>query len=159
VPGWAITPAIQATRRAVVGAGRAIRAARVMTRAEHAVDYPTGNRLRRLGALVTSLSHAGTISAERISVFLILGTLSNWRINRGHQTPMNKEDEYRRNAAESVELAQQAATTEHKGRLLKLAERWLDLAEHAHRAAKRTRTTKEHPLVRSLFSRGRPEAE
>jgi hypothetical protein len=48
---------------------------------------------------------------------------------------MSKEDEYRKNAAESVRMASRAATNEDKGRLLAMAEAWLDLADRAHRAA------------------------
>jgi hypothetical protein len=41
---------------------------------------------------------------------------------------MNKEHDYRRNAADTVQLAQRASSSEDKGRLLMLAEAWLDLA-------------------------------
>ena len=50
---------------------------------------------------------------------------------------MNKEDEYRANAAETVELANRAPATADKGRLLRLAEKWLDLADRARRLTKR----------------------
>jgi hypothetical protein len=48
---------------------------------------------------------------------------------------MNKEDDYRRNAADTVQLAQRASSSEDKGRLLKLAEAWLDLADRARSTA------------------------
>jgi hypothetical protein len=51
---------------------------------------------------------------------------------------MTREDEYRRNAADTVDLAHRAGTSSDKGRLLALAEKWLDLAERAHRIASRT---------------------
>jgi hypothetical protein len=63
---------------------------------------------------------------------------------------MNKADDYRRNAADTMQLAQRASSSEDKGRLLKLAEAWLDLADRAYGAAKglRRRPTILHPLVR-----------
>jgi hypothetical protein len=62
---------------------------------------------------------------------------------------MNKADDYRRNAADTMQLAQRASSSEDKGRLLKLAEAWLDLADRAHGTAKQLRRpTILHPLVR-----------
>jgi hypothetical protein len=62
---------------------------------------------------------------------------------------MNKEDDYRRNAADTVQLAHRASSCEDKGRLLKLAEAWLDLADRARGTAKRLRRSSiVHPLVR-----------
>ena len=61
---------------------------------------------------------------------------------------MNKEDDYRRNAADTVRLAQHASSSEDKGRLLKLAEAWLDLADRTRKTAKRLRRPAIlHPLV------------
>ena len=62
---------------------------------------------------------------------------------------MSKVDDYRRNAAETVQLAQRAATTFDKGRLLKLAEAWLDLADRTRRVTRTIRRPKDlHPLIR-----------
>ena len=47
---------------------------------------------------------------------------------------MTKEADYRRNAADSVGLANRANSTADKARLLRLAEAWLSLAERAHEA-------------------------
>ena len=71
-------------------------------------------------------------------------------------TAMSKEDDYRRNAAETVQLAQRAGSLADKGRLLSLAESWLDLAEHAHALTGRCPASGNlHPLVREkLASRG-----
>ena len=67
-----------------------------------------------------------------------------------------KEDDYRRNAAETVEMAHRASTTADKGRLMALAEAWLDLADRAHRmAGRRISKVNEHPLVRAKL--GRPQ--
>src|SRR3984893_9779377 len=49
--------------------------------------------------------------------------------------PMAKEDDYRRYAAETIDLASRANSTSDKGRLLAMAEAWLDLADRAHRLA------------------------
>jgi hypothetical protein len=64
---------------------------------------------------------------------------------------MLKENEYRKHAAQTVDLAHRAATTADKGRLLALAEAWLDLADRAHRvAARHARKARHelHPLLR-----------
>jgi hypothetical protein len=52
---------------------------------------------------------------------------------------MSKEEEYRGNAAELVGLAERAATSADKARLLGVAEAWLDLAERIRRVASRFR--------------------
>jgi hypothetical protein len=70
---------------------------------------------------------------------------------------MTKEDDYRRNAAETFDLAHRAGTSADKGRLLRLAENWLDLADRAARLTKRFGPKRhpefgpEHPLVRKAF--------
>jgi hypothetical protein len=67
---------------------------------------------------------------------------------------MTKEDDYRRNAAETVQLAQRAGTSSDKGRLLKLAEAWLDLADRARRVTRQLRRPKDiHPLIREKLDR------
>jgi hypothetical protein len=62
--------------------------------------------------------------------------------------PMSLEDDYRRNAAESVALARRTGSSAGKGRLLRLAEAWLDLANQAERVARRGKV-RDHPLVRA----------
>jgi hypothetical protein len=67
---------------------------------------------------------------------------------------MNKEDDYRRNAADTVRLVQCASSSEDKGRLLKLAEAWLDLANRTRTAASRSRRPVIlHPLVQKKLHR------
>jgi hypothetical protein len=62
---------------------------------------------------------------------------------------MSKEYDYRRNAAETLELARRARDFRDKGRLLSLAEKWLDLAERSRAARNRIgRLRLVHPLVR-----------
>ncbi len=62
---------------------------------------------------------------------------------------MTKIDAFRRNAAETMQLAQRAATTEDKNRLMKLAERWLDLADRTLELGRSGhRTQGVHPLLR-----------
>jgi hypothetical protein len=71
---------------------------------------------------------------------------------------MSKEDEYRKNAAETVGLASRAATTQDKGRLLAMAEAWLDLADRA--ASHQTRKVREIPsLIRSKLTGERRDAD
>ena len=61
---------------------------------------------------------------------------------------MSKEDEYRGNALESCDLAKKATTSADRGRLLQLAEKWLDLAVRAHHFTGPSRQyVGEHPLV------------
>lgn len=67
---------------------------------------------------------------------------------------MTKEDDYRRNAAETIQLAQRASSSTEKGRLLKLAEAWLDLADRARRVAHNLgRPASLHPLIREKLDR------
>jgi hypothetical protein len=67
---------------------------------------------------------------------------------------MSKEDDYRNNASETMLLAQRASASKDKGRLLNLAESWLDLADRVHQAERRRgRPTKLHPLVREKIDR------
>jgi hypothetical protein len=62
------------------------------------------------------------------------------------------------NAAETVELAHRASSTEDKGRLLAMAEAWLNLAARAHQVArKQPRKLREHPLLRAKLGRPQPE--
>jgi|SRR6516165_7624631 hypothetical protein len=59
-----------------------------------------------------------------------------------------KTDEYTANALETLELAERTDSPSDKGRLLNLAERWLDLAD---RARKRIRSERReiHPLIKA----------
>ncbi len=67
---------------------------------------------------------------------------------------MTKQDDYRRNAVETVQLAQRAVTTSDKGRLLKLAEAWLDLADRARHVTRHLRKPRDvHPLIREKLDR------
>jgi hypothetical protein len=65
---------------------------------------------------------------------------------------MSKEAEYRKNAAQSVELAHRTVSSADKGRMLRLAEAWLDLADRAHRVSKDQRAKgREHPLISATY--------
>jgi hypothetical protein len=52
----------------------------------------------------------------------------------GEQGPpsASKESDYRRQAVETMRLAQQASSSSVKARLVNLAEAWIELAERAH---------------------------
>jgi hypothetical protein len=45
---------------------------------------------------------------------------------------MIKEDDYLHSATETVQLVQRASTAANQGRLMRLAEAWIDLADKAH---------------------------
>jgi hypothetical protein len=73
---------------------------------------------------------------------------------------MTKEDDYRTNAAQSIELASRAGSSADKGHLLSLAEKWLDLADRAHRLTKRLGAKhRGHPLVDSKLGLGPNDAD
>jgi hypothetical protein len=68
--------------------------------------------------------------------------------------PITKEDEYRQNAPDTIQLAQRASSSSDKGRLLRLADAWLDLADRARNAARNLRRpTILHPLVQKKLDR------
>jgi hypothetical protein len=50
---------------------------------------------------------------------------------------MSQQDDYRKSAAETVDLAHRANTPADKAHLVALAERWLDLADSVAKRAKR----------------------
>jgi hypothetical protein len=61
---------------------------------------------------------------------------------------MTKESDYRTNAAATMRLAHRASSIADKGRLLKLAEAWLDLADRARTIARRLHKPGNlHPLL------------
>jgi hypothetical protein len=67
---------------------------------------------------------------------------------------MTKEDDYRNNAAEMIQLARRASSSADKRRLLNMAEAWLDLADRSHNALRRLRKPSVlHPLVREKIDR------
>ncbi len=67
---------------------------------------------------------------------------------------MTKENEYRKNAAETMHLVRRVSSTEDKSRLLKLAEAWLDLADRARKIRNRlTGPSDLHPLLRDKLDR------
>ena len=71
---------------------------------------------------------------------------------------MTKQDDYVIHAAETMELANRAANVKDKGRLLRLAERWLDLADRAGLLTRRHGPEpRQHPLVATKL--GQPDAE
>ncbi|HEY1748724.1 MAG TPA: hypothetical protein VGG11_18405 [Xanthobacteraceae bacterium] len=76
---------------------------------------------------------------------------------------MTKEDDYKLSAAETIGLANRAATSADKGHLLDLAEKWLGLADRAQAARLRRERRKsalgEHPLLRRKLGPDRREAE
>jgi hypothetical protein len=73
-------------------------------------------------------------------------------------TVMSKQDEYRKHAADTVGLASRAGSANDKGRLLALAEAWLDLADRAA-SRQKGKVPELHSLLRSRRSGDRPDAD
>ena len=79
---------------------------------------------------------------------------------RGEALTVSKQDDYRRHAAEMVDLASRASSMADKRRLLAMAEAWLDLADRAHSSMHRHASRlDEHPLLSSKLGRDQREAE
>jgi hypothetical protein len=55
------------------------------------------------------------------------------------KVPIMTQEDYVQNAADSMHLAHRAGSSADKGRLLKLAEAWLDLAERARQGGRNLR--------------------
>jgi hypothetical protein len=74
---------------------------------------------------------------------------------------MGKEDDYRRHAADTLDLAQRAGSTSDKTRLLYMADAWLDLADRARKVAHRhaLKVRELHPLLRAKIPGHGSEAE
>jgi len=74
---------------------------------------------------------------------------------------MSKEAEYRGLAAKAIDLASRASSRRDKSRLLEMAEKWLELAERAHRLADHFKPQQwQHPLLRmKLGDEKHPDAE
>jgi hypothetical protein len=67
---------------------------------------------------------------------------------------MAKEDDYRWNAAQTVDLANRAVKLADKRHLLSLAEKWLDLADRTHAFSRRdVHKGRDHPLVKAKLDR------
>ncbi len=71
---------------------------------------------------------------------------------------MGLEDDYRKHAGNLIQIASRQVTSADKGRLLLIAEAWLDLADRIGRRIKR-RTTVEHPLVEQALERKQTDAD
>jgi hypothetical protein len=52
---------------------------------------------------------------------------------------MDKTEEYEKLAGECLQMASRATSTRDKGRLLGMAEKWIELAERVRRTARRIR--------------------
>lgn len=71
---------------------------------------------------------------------------------------MGLEEEYRKHAAVSLDLANRQTMAADKSRLLLMAEAWLDMADRLARRLKR-RSTVEHPLVEQALGPDQPSTE
>ena len=95
----------------------------------------------------------------------LLGTTPCYRVQLTRpsilrHTRLNKEQEYRRNAAESMRLAERMADPGDRRLLVALAERWLHLADRRSRLLrKKEARVPEHPLVRKRLGPDQTGAE
>jgi hypothetical protein len=64
---------------------------------------------------------------------------------------VTKEDEYRDNAAEAMQLAQRSSSTVAKARLVLLAEAWFELAQRARDAVRRLGRAKNSPAASNVL--------
>lgn len=71
---------------------------------------------------------------------------------------MGMEEEYRKHAADSLDLASRQVTAADKSRLLLMAEAWLDMADRIAKRLKR-RATVDHPLVEKALGPDQPNTE
>lgn len=96
--------------------------------------------LDKLNSNVTELDGVGTEDAFRGLTCRISSVVDF--------TPVATKDDYRKNAADTVEMANRASTLADKGRLLAMAANWLDLAD---RVASQPdgRTLRMHPMISS----------
>jgi hypothetical protein len=71
---------------------------------------------------------------------------------------VSKESEYLDNAAETLDLAKRVSSSPGKGRLLRLAEKWVDLADRVGRLSRcEDPETRLHPLVAQRLRNPRPD--
>ena len=64
---------------------------------------------------------------------------------------MSIEEEYRKNGADSLDLATKQANSTDKTRLLLMAAAWLDLADRLARRLNKRQALMEHTLVERVF--------
>ena len=73
---------------------------------------------------------------------------------------LDREDDYRSRAAESLKRALCVRSIADKGRLLAMAEAWLELADRARKVANpRMRAIADHPLVLSKLGHGQAQSQ
>jgi hypothetical protein len=72
---------------------------------------------------------------------------------------MRMEDEYRRYAAASLELASKQSDNADKSHLLVMAEAWLDLADRIAQRVMQRPYSVDHPLVERVLDRDLLNAE
>jgi hypothetical protein len=72
---------------------------------------------------------------------------------------MCMEDEYRRYAAASLELASKQADNADKSHLLVMAEAWRDLADRIAQRVRQQPYSVDHPLVERVLDRDLLDAE
>ena len=77
----------------------------------------------------------------------------------GKFSPMKLEDEYRKHAADSLDLACKQANGADKSRLLLMTEAWLNLADRIAGRFKKRQAIMEDPMVERVLGREPPDPE
>jgi hypothetical protein len=95
------------------------------------------------------------VAVPRLRDSIGLGKSGSVERDPDSATVSNKSDEYLADALAAMELAEGTTSTVEKRRLLKLAERWLDLAD---RVQKHSPDTHDHPLVKAKLGNERTDA-
>jgi hypothetical protein len=82
------------------------------------------------------------------------------RAGNADGNPVTKEDDYRRFAAHTLELAGRTSNLKDKGHLLAMAEAWLNLADKIARLVRGPKVRiDEHPAIRAQLEPERREAD
>jgi hypothetical protein len=75
------------------------------------------------------------------------------------KNPVTREDDYRRFAAQTMELASRTSDLKDKRHLLAMTEAWLNLADRIARLVKQPKASiGEHPAVSARLGREQREA-
>jgi hypothetical protein len=76
------------------------------------------------------------------------------------KNPVTREDDYRRFAAQTLDLAGRTSDLKDKSHLLAMTEAWLNLADKVARLVKRPKVSVgEHPAVSARLGREQREAD
>lgn len=72
---------------------------------------------------------------------------------------IRRETQYRKYAADALDLARRQPDSSDKSRLLVMAEAWLDLADRIVRRSSNRQVSVDHPLVEKVLGPDQPRAD